>query len=120
MARAIGIGGVFIRADNPLELAKWYEEHLGIDQPANPWIQMTGPTVFAPFTRESEYFDTEKAFMLNFRVDELDELLAKLKEAGIEAETRDEWNSEIGRFARIKDPEGNPIELWEPAGPAKL
>ena len=81
-------------------------------------MQAAGPTVFAPFPRDSDYFETDRAVMLNFRVDDLDALLAQLAQADIPAQTRAEWNSEIGRFARIHDPEGNPIELWEPAGPA--
>lgn len=54
--------------------------------------------------------------MINFRVDDLDAMMDQLKRAGISIETRREWDSEVGRFARIHDPEGNPIELWEPAG----
>ncbi len=52
--------------------------------------------------------------MINFRVRDLDAMLRQLRAAGIAAETRSEWDSEVGRFARIHDPEGNPIELWEP------
>lgn len=119
MAKATGIGGVFFRADNPSDLTTWYFEHLGIDITSGAWMQAAGPTVFAPFPRDSDYFGTPaQNWMLNFRVDDLDGLIQSLTADGIAVETRAEWDSEIGRFARIHDPEGNPIELWEPAGPA--
>jgi glyoxylase I family protein len=69
------------------------------------------------FPEDTDYFgDRAQGFMLNFRVRDLDAMIAQLREAGIEVETRTEWNSEIGRFARIHDPEGNPVELWQPPG----
>lgn len=115
MSKANGIGGFFFRADDPAALSQWYATHLGIDLSSGAWMQRAGPTVFAPFARDSDYFAADKGWMLNLRVDDLDALLEQLLSAGIAAETREEWNSEIGRFARIHDPEGNPIELWEPA-----
>lgn len=119
MAKATGIGGVFFRADDPAALTAWYNTHLGIDISMGAWMQQAGPTVFAPFPRDSDYFgDDKQPWMLNFRVDDLDALIADLQAADIAVETRAEWDSEIGRFARIHDPEGNPVELWEPAGPA--
>jgi len=119
MAQVTGIGGVFFRASDPVALASWYSSHLGIDMTQGAWSQQAGPTVFAPFARDTEYFgDMSQAFMLNFRVDDLDRIMADLKAAGIAVETRPEWDSEIGRFARIRDPEGHPVELWQPAGPA--
>lgn len=116
MAKAIGIGGVFFRARDPKTLEAWYETHLGV---ANLWTQAAGMTVFAPFTAETDYFGrAEQQFMVNFRVDDLDGLVAQLQAAGIAVETRAEWDSpEVGRFARIHDPEDNPIELWQPALP---
>lgn len=118
MARVTGIGGVFFRSRDPEALARWYATHLGITQPPEAvWMQQAGPTVMAPFPKDSDYFPADRAWMLNLRVDGLDQLLAELRAAGIEAETRAEWDSEIGRFARIHDPEGNPIELWEPRVP---
>jgi predicted enzyme related to lactoylglutathione lyase len=118
MAKATGIGGVFLRADDPEALAAWYARHLGIDLSGGAWMQAAGPTVFAPFARNSDYFETDRQAMLNFRVDDLTALIADLRAAGIAVETREEWDSEIGRFARIHDPEGNPLELWEPGGHA--
>jgi predicted enzyme related to lactoylglutathione lyase len=122
-----GIGGLFFRARDPETLAAWYVTHLGVgagcdgsggaaDQDPDPWTWRTaaGPTVFAPFAATSDYFAADKPFMLNFRVTGLDDLLAGLRAAGIDVETRPEWDSpETGRFARIHDPEGTPIELWE-------
>lgn len=118
MAKAVGIGGVFFRTKDPEALGAWYRDMLGVDLSAGAWMQEAGPTVFAPFPAETDYFPPENAFMVNFRVDDLDDLLAKLGAAGISIETRPEWDSEVGRFARIHDPEGNPIELWQPAGAA--
>lgn len=112
MARATGIGGFFFRADNPEALRAWYAEHLGISGP--PWMQAAGPTVFEPFQRDDLYFPTSHTAMINLRVDDLDALKVQLEAAGISVETRADWDSEIGRFARIHDPEGNPIELWQP------
>jgi predicted enzyme related to lactoylglutathione lyase len=81
------------------------------------WNQDAGATVFEPFKADSDYFNADKEWMINFRVTDLKELISELQEKGIEVEQREEWNSmpEIGTFARIHDPEGNPIELWEPA-----
>jgi predicted enzyme related to lactoylglutathione lyase len=108
-----GLGGLFFRAADPEALARWYETHLGIP---GFWTQQAGPTVFAPFRQASDYFAADKAFMINLRVDDLDALLASLAASGIAIETRpDEWDTpETGRFARIHDPEGNAIELWQP------
>jgi|ERR1051325_287687 predicted enzyme related to lactoylglutathione lyase len=121
----VGMGGYFFRASDPKALKAWYKEHLGVgggcgtdvNGQANEWVWFTqgGPTVFEPFKQSSDYFPAEKQTMINLRVTDLDGLLASLRGAGIEVITKDEWNSpEIGRFARIHDPEGNPIELWEP------
>ena len=113
MARATGIGGIFFRARDTDALGAWYQEHLGIP---GFWTQHSGPTVFAPFKADSDYFPADRQWMINLRVDDLDELIASLKAADIAVETRpDEWDTaETGRFARIHDPEGNPIELWQP------
>ncbi len=117
MARITGIGGIFFRAKDPDALTAWYDRHLL--KRANPyeWNQDAGPTVFAPFRNDSDYFPADRQFMLNLRVDALDDLIADLKADGIAVETRAEWDGDYGKFARIHDPEGNPIELWQP--PAK-
>jgi glyoxylase I family protein len=113
---AVGIGGVFFRANDPDALQAWYRQHLGIaPNDAYQWMQQAGPTVFMPFARDTDYFPAAKQWMLNFRVTELDKLLSALRDAGIEVVTNPEWDTpETGRFARIHDPEGNPVELWEP------
>jgi glyoxylase I family protein len=117
MAKVTGIGGVFFRARDPQALAAWYEKHLGIDDlQKSVWAQDAGSTIFGPFAHDTDYFGrAEQQWMINFRVDDLDAMMAKLKADGIAVETRTEWDSEVGRFCRIHDPEGNPIELWEPA-----
>lgn len=117
MARVTGIGGFFFRAKAPEALAEWYAEHLGIDlREGGIWQQEAGPTVFSPFKHDTTYFAADKAWMLNLRVSELALLIQKLRSAGIAVETRAEWDGDgsYGHFARIHDPEGNPIELWEP------
>lgn len=112
MAKATGIGGIFFRSSDTEALARWYETHLGV---SGFWEQEAGMTVFAPFKQTTDYFPAAKQWMINFRVDDLDRLVAALEAAGIAVETRAEWNTpDTGRFARIADPEGNPIELWEP------
>jgi predicted enzyme related to lactoylglutathione lyase len=113
MAKAVGIGGVFFRASDTKALAEWYKTHLGVE---GFWMQEAGPTVFAPFPADTSYYPANKQWMINFRVDDLDGLMAQLTAAGIAVETRPtEWDTpETGRFARIIDPDGNPIELWQP------
>ena len=119
MAKALGIGGVFFKADDPAALAYWYEKHLGVsDMTRAVWQQEAGPTILAPYPRATEYFGAnDRQWMINFRVDDLDGIMRQLRSAGIEVETREEWDSAVGRFARIHDPEGNPVELWEPTDP---
>jgi glyoxylase I family protein len=111
-----GVGGVFFRAKNPDALARWYREHLGVVLEENePWNQEAGPTMIVPFADDTDYFPAGKQWMINFRVAELDALLSKLRAAGIGVQTDPAWDTpETGRFARISDPEGNAIELWEP------
>ena len=112
---AIGIGGVFFRASDPEALQAWYRRHLGMGGDDAPWVQQSGPTVFMPFPQDTDYFPAGKQWMLNLRVAQLDSLLSSLREAGIAVATNPEWDTpETGRFARIHDPEGNPVELWEP------
>ncbi len=116
MEKVNGIGGVFFRSKDPKALAKWYHDNLGVDAGQAPWSTQAGMTVFAPFKQDTDYFGRpEQQWMINFRVNDMTAMLAQLKAAGIEVETRAEWDSvDYGRFAHLKDPEGNPIELWEP------
>ncbi len=109
-----GIGGLFFRAQDPKALASWYKTHLGINA-GGVWLQEAGPTILAPFSAKTDYFAADRQWMINFRVDQLDPLLESLRAAGIAIITDPAWNTpETGRFARIHDPEGNAIELWEP------
>ncbi|MEM7663044.1 MAG: VOC family protein [Pseudomonadota bacterium] len=117
-----GFGGFFFRAENPAALADWYLENLGIDKvpttyEVEPWSQEAGPTVFSPFPADAETFAPEgKSFVLNFRTNDLDGLVAHLRSNGSEV-TIDEELYPNGRFAGLEDPEGNPIQLWEPKDP---
>ena len=113
--RVTGIGGVFFRAQDPKALTDWYTTHLGITV-EDFWPQEPGNAVFSPFKARTTYWSTDKQWMLNLRVKGLEALEARLRAAGIPVERRAEWDSpELGQFARIRDPEGNEIELWEPA-----
>lgn len=121
----LGVGGIFFRAQDPDALSTWYREHLGVgagcaaEGTGEPdewsWLVQGGPLVFAPFEVGSDYFAADKQHMLNLRVSDLAGLIDQLRESGIEVITKSEWDSpETGQFARIHDPEDNPIELWEP------
>jgi glyoxylase I family protein len=118
MSHVTGIGGVFFRAADPEAVVAWYKEHLDIEIGGMAlWRQEAGPTVYAPFKADTDYFGgPDQQWMINLRVKDLDGLVAKLKANGIDVETRDEWQApEVGKFARIHDLAGTPIELWEPA-----
>jgi catechol 2,3-dioxygenase-like lactoylglutathione lyase family enzyme len=112
----VGIGGVFFRANDPGALQAWYQTHLGVVVDfASPWIQEPGPTLFMPFSKDTDHFAADKQWMINFRVTELDAMIASLRAAGVEVITKAEWDTpETGKFARVHDPEGNAVELWEP------
>jgi predicted enzyme related to lactoylglutathione lyase len=118
MQKVLGIGGLFFRSENPERLAKWYETHLGISLvptsgEQKPWHQDAGPTAFAPFKKDTKYFGRpEQSWMINFRVADLKAMVAQLRAAGITVEEPKGYPN--GDFARLHDPEGNPIELWEP------
>ena len=118
--RVLGIGGLFFRSRDPKKLAQWYQLHLGIDPVPTDyghtvWQQTAGPTVFAPFPLDTDYFGSlQQAWMVNFRVRSLDAMVAQLRKSNVEVKV-DPEKYPNGRFARLHDPEGNPIELWEPA-----
>jgi predicted enzyme related to lactoylglutathione lyase len=125
MEQVTGIGGLFFRARDPQALAQWYRDRMGVTLvPSSyeelPWQQEAGPTAFAPFPETTDYFgpDAAKAWMVNFRVRSLDAMVAQLRAAGVSVEI-DPQPYPNGRFARLYDPEGNPIELWEAGGPAR-
>jgi predicted enzyme related to lactoylglutathione lyase len=120
MEKVSGIGGLFFRAQDPSALAHWYLEHLGISLTPMakgdlPWQQDAGPTAFTPFPEKTKYFgDLSKVWMVNFRVRNLERMATQLRAAGIAIEL-DPTTYPNGRFAHLHDPEGNPIELWQPA-----
>ncbi len=127
MARVTGIGGIFFKADDPAAVRAWYHEHLGLETDEHGWSflwrsterpEHVGRTVWGPFAAGSEYFDPSEApFMVNFRVDDLDGVLQRLREAGAQVmETVEDY--EYGRFGWFVDPAGVKIELWEPRGEA--
>ncbi|MFA5968628.1 MAG: VOC family protein [Sphingomonas sp.] len=121
----LGIGGLFFRARDPDALNVWYRETLGVGAgcaaegtgPVDEWTWNVqgGPVVFAPFKATTDYFPADRQYMLNLRVTDIAGMIVELEARGISVETRPEWDDpQVGRFARIHDPEGNPIELWEP------
>ncbi len=120
MEKVEGIGGVFFKCNDPEALGAWYQKCLGVDlvpqsYDQSPWKQAEGPTVFAPFPEDSDYFgDPGQRWMVNFRVSNLDAMVSQLESMGVKVELNPETFPN-GRFARLADPEGNPIELWEPA-----
>jgi len=115
--RVLGIGGHFVRATDPSALSAWYRDCLGLDADEHGvWHQDDGPTVFATFGADTDYFGSRtQQVMLNFRVHDLDAMLAQLrgKGASVAEETQDMEG--VGRFGWVTDPEGNRIELWQPA-----
>ena len=123
MERVVGVGGFFFRSKDPKRLAEWYANNLGVtktpsDYDSEAWRQEAGVTVFAPFEQNTEYFgDSRFQWMINFRVRNLDRMVSQLRARGISVEV-DAETYPNGRFARIQDPEGNPVQPWEPAGKA--
>jgi glyoxylase I family protein len=123
MERVLGIGGFFLRARDSRAL--WYQRHLGVDltpqdYESAAWQQAAGPTVFEPFAQDSTHFGRpEQAWMINFRMHDLATIVRQLREAQIAVEL-DPESCPNGVFARLADPEGNPIQLWEPRGRAAL
>jgi predicted enzyme related to lactoylglutathione lyase len=131
--RVTGVGGFFVKAQNPGKLADWYRAHLGIALVAagqgehapqyypfhwreKDHPETIGTTTFSIFPANTKYFEPSSAsFMMNFRVANLEQLLAQLKQEGVKVDDKidDESN---GRFGWAMDPEGNRIELWEPKG----
>ena len=120
MAKAVGMGGVFLKARDPKALSKWYAEHLGIPDQGGGSLGFDGPesagmTVFAHFPSDTKYFgEASQQAMVNFRVDDLDTLLRQLEAAGVRIDAKRD-DHEYGRFAWIWDLEGNRVELWQSA-----
>jgi predicted enzyme related to lactoylglutathione lyase len=117
MERVLGIGGYFMRAADPAALGSWYRECLGLDADENGvWRQQAGPTVFATFASETDYFGSPaQQTMINFRVRDLDAMLTQLRAKGADVASETQDMEGVGRFGWVTDPEGNRIELWQPA-----
>lgn len=120
MERVTGVGGVFIRSKDPDALAGWYREALGVDTYSEAagavWWQEAGPTVWSGFPADTDYFGRrEQGFMINLRVRDLDAMLAQLRAHGATVIDDQQDYEGIGRFGWVEDPDGNRIELWQPA-----
>lgn len=125
MERITGIGGIFFKAQDPAALQTWYREHLGIEPQSDGtqvffWRERENPdangsTVWAPFPADTDYFGSSKPFMFNYRVRDLDAMLAQLRAAGVTVDERTEEMEGIGKFGWATDSEGNRFELWEPS-----
>jgi predicted enzyme related to lactoylglutathione lyase len=120
MERVVGIGGVFLKAHDPKGLANWYREHLGVGiEPGQTHgvLVSSGPgemTVWSAYPADTHYFGPGPATgMVNYRVQNLDAMLAQLRAAGARVEEKVE-DYDYGRFGWATDPEGNRFELWEP------
>ena len=125
--RVTGLGGFFFKAKDPDQIKAWYKKHLGIPTDNYGWSFWwkdsegnDAMTQWSPFNEDTEYFDpSEKQFMMNYRVENLKELLEVLKSEGVQVIDKVE-EYDYGKFGWILDPEGNKIELWEPVDKAFL
>jgi predicted enzyme related to lactoylglutathione lyase len=124
MKRVTGIGGIFFKARDPKALGAWYREHLGLD--VTDWggavfewggsDSEAGMTIWSPFAQDTDYMAPSSAsFMINFRVADLDGLLAALRAEGCNVLEKTEASGQ-GKFGWVIDPEGNKVELWQPPG----
>jgi predicted enzyme related to lactoylglutathione lyase len=112
--KVIGIGGTFFRARDPDALKAWYTEHLGL--PDAVFKSPAGTLVWGAFAEDTDYFGPGgQQWMLNYRVDDLDAVLERLRAAGVEIVDKRQDQEGVGRFGWAVDPEGNRFELWEPA-----
>ncbi len=122
MKRVTSIGGIFFKCDDPKSQREWYAEHLGLKTDdygtTFEWRKSDAPeekgySVWSTFPKDSDYFEpSKKEFMINFRVEDLENLLVELKKEGVQI-IGEVQTLEYGKFAHIMDPEGNKIELWE-------
>jgi predicted enzyme related to lactoylglutathione lyase len=117
MAKITGLGGAFLRAADPKALYAWYEKHLGISSSEGcfsfPRETQRARIAVAFFPKTSQYFPVSQPAMLNFQVDDLEEVLDKLEAGGVAVDPKRE-DYDFGRFGWFEDPEGNRVELWQP------
>ena len=123
MKRVTGIGGIFFKSNDPQKTMEWYEKHLGLKTDkygtSFEWRQTDdatkkGFTVWGPFKKDTNYMDpSNKDFMINYRVENIEELVKTLKSEGVNVVDEIE-TYEYGKFVHIMDPDNNKIELWEP------
>src|SRR4051812_14419288 len=128
MKRVTGIGGIFFKSKDPDRLREWYHKHLGIE--SGSWGGFSfqweedpradgGQTVWSVFPDSTKHFEpSDKPFMINFRVQDLDWLVEQFRAEGVEVDGKSE-PSDFGKFVHVMDPDGNRIELWEPPPAAK-
>ena len=118
MASITGFGGAFVRANNPEALYRWYERHLGLIKSevsfAFPASTQSDQVIFAFFGQEDEYFPPAQKAMINLLVDDLDGVLDRLIAEGVTVDPKRE-SYDFGKFGWCTDPEGNRVELWQPA-----
>ena len=119
MAAVTGLGGMFLRTDDPKALYEWYQQHLGLMKVqgayAFPAPTHGGQIVFSFFKQENAYFPTAQKAMINLQVDDLDGLLDRLQAAGVAVDP-ERQSYDFGKFGWVTDPAGNRVELWEPVG----
>ncbi len=119
MAKVTGLGGVFVRSKDPKALYAWYEQHLGISQAKGCFVfpaeTQRASLAVSFFKSDSEYFPTSQPAMLNFQVDDLDAVLENLTAAGVKVDPKRDTYEGYGRFGWFTDPDGNRVELWQPA-----
>lgn len=126
MAKVLGVGGIFFKSRNPQALMTWYQEHLGFSTESTDYATFFpatmpdgGGTVFSPFKDTTGYFAPSKRdFMFNLIVDDLDTALEQVKKGGAEL-VGDPQSFDYGRFGWFMDPDGNKVELWQPAAKAE-
>jgi catechol 2,3-dioxygenase-like lactoylglutathione lyase family enzyme len=128
MKRVTGIGGIFFKAKDPEKLRAWYRTHLGVE--SESWGAVfhwrddpryaDAATAWNVFPAETKYFEpSTQSFMINYRVDNLQELLNALRAEGVEVDPKSGEDSDYGKFGWVMDPEGNRVELWEPPAAAE-
>ena len=117
MAKVTGLGGAFLRANDPKALYAWYGTHLGVDAAGGfitfPRGEQSADSIVTFFKKTSDYFPLAQGAMLNLQVDDLDGVLEKLRTAGADVDPKVD-DSEFGKFGWFADPEGNRVELWQP------